>query len=56
MSKELLQHREVILQAEISRLNNERTYSVDEVRAMLKEKYRNADHSSVARPLNSGRT
>ena len=56
MSEELLQHREAIWQAEISRLNNERTYSVDEVRAMLKEKYRNANHSSVARPLNNGRT
>lgn len=56
MSEELLQHREAVLQAEISRLNNEPTYSVDEVRAMLKEKYKNADQSSVARPLNSGRT
>lgn len=40
--EQVLKHRAAILEAEFSRLNGEPTYSVDEVRKMLKEKYRNA--------------
>ena len=38
----ILKHRAAILEAEFSRINGEPTYSVDEIRQMLKEKYRNA--------------
>ena len=37
-----LEHRAVILEAEFSRLNGDPTYSLEDVRAMLKEKYTNA--------------
>lgn len=40
--EQVLKHRAAILEAEFSRLSGESTYSVDEVRKMLKEKYRNA--------------
>ena len=40
--EQVLKHRAAILEAESSRLSGEPTYSVDEVRKMLKEKYRNA--------------
>ena len=40
--EQLLKHRAAILEAEFSRLNGEPTYSVDEIRKMLKEKYHNA--------------
>ncbi len=40
--EQVLKHRAAILEAEFSRLSGEPTYSVDEVRKMLKEKYRNA--------------
>ena len=39
---QILKHRAAILEAEFSRINGEPTYSVDEIRQMLKEKYRNA--------------
>ena len=39
--EQVLKHRAAILE-EFSRLSGEPTYSVDEVRKMLKEKYRNA--------------
>ena len=38
----VLQHRAAILEAEFSRLNGEPTYTVDEIRRKLKEKYDNA--------------
>ena len=41
-SEQVLKHRAAILEAEFSRLNGEPTYSVDEIRKMLKEKYHNA--------------
>jgi PHD/YefM family antitoxin component YafN of YafNO toxin-antitoxin module len=34
-----------LLEAELSRLNGERTYQIDEVRTVLKEKYHNGDLS-----------
>ncbi len=40
--EKVLQHRAAILEAEFSRLNGEPTYSVDEIRRKLKEKYDNA--------------
>ena len=40
--EQVLQHRAAILEAEFSRLNDEPTYSVDEIRRKLKEKYDNA--------------
>ena len=40
--EQILQHRAAILEAEFSRLNDEPTYSVDEIRRKLKEKYDNA--------------
>lgn len=40
--EQVLKHRAAILEAEFSRLNGEPTYSVDEIRKMLKEKYHNA--------------
>ena len=40
--EQMLKHRAAILEAEFSRINGEPTYSVDEIRQMLKEKYRNA--------------
>ena len=40
--EQILKHRAAILEAEFSRINGEHTYSVDEIRQMLKEKYRNA--------------
>ena len=40
--EQVLQHRAAILEAEFSRLNGEPTYSVDEIRRKLKEKYDNA--------------
>jgi len=38
----MLNHRAAILEAEFSRLSGEATYSLDDVRGRLKEKYRNA--------------
>ena len=40
--EQILKHRAAILEAEFSRINGDPTYSVDEIRQMLKEKYRNA--------------
>ena len=40
--EKVLQHRAAILEAEFSRLCGEPTYSVDEIRRKLKEKYDNA--------------
>ena len=40
--EQILKHRAAILEAEYSRVNGEPTYSVDEIRQMLKEKYLNA--------------
>ena len=40
--EKVLQHRAAILEAEFSRLGGEPTYSVDEIRRKLKEKYDNA--------------
>ena len=40
--EQVLQHRAAILEAEFSRLSGEPTYSVDEIRRKLKEKYDNA--------------
>ena len=40
--EKVLQHRAAVLEAEFSRLNGAPTYSVEDVRAMLKEKYTNA--------------
>ncbi len=40
--EQVLQHRAAILAAEFSRLNGEPTYTVDEIRRKLKEKYDNA--------------
>ena len=40
--EQILQHRAVILEAEFSRINGEPTYTVDEIRRKLKEKYDNA--------------
>ena len=40
--EQILKHRAAILEAEFSQINGEPTYSVDEIRQMLKEKYRNA--------------
>lgn len=37
-----LQHRAAILEAEFSRLSGESSYTVDEIRCKLKEKYDNA--------------
>ena len=36
----MLKHRAAVLEAEFSRLSGEPVYSLEEVRAMLKEKYR----------------
>ena len=43
--EQILKHRAAILEAEFSRINGEPTYSVDEIRQMLKEKYRHARES-----------
>ncbi|MGO5096007.1 type II toxin-antitoxin system Phd/YefM family antitoxin [Agathobaculum sp. LCP25S3_E8] len=40
--EQILQHRAAILEAEFSRINGDPTYSVDEIRRKLKEKYDNA--------------
>lgn len=40
--EKMLEHRASVLEAEFSRLSGEPTYSVEEVRAKLKEKYRHA--------------
>ena len=40
--EQILKHRAAILEAEFSRINGEPTYSVDDIRQMLQEKYRNA--------------
>ena len=40
--EQMLKHRAAILEAELSRINGEPTYSADEIHQMLKEKYRNA--------------
>lgn len=40
--EKMLVHRERILEAEFSRLSGEETYTVEEVRNRLKEKYNNA--------------
>ena len=39
--KLLMKHRAALLEAEFSRLNGDPTYTVDEVRAMLKQMYQN---------------
>lgn len=41
--EKVLDHRASILEAEFSRLAGEPTYSLSEVRSMLKEKYRHAE-------------
>lgn len=41
--EKMLEHRASILEAEFSRLAGEPTYSLEEARAMLKEKYRHAE-------------
>ena len=40
--EKMLEHRVEVLEAELSRLANEPTFTVDEVRKQLKEKYNNA--------------
>ena len=40
--EQILQHRAAILEAEFSCINGDPTYSVDEIRRKLKEKYDNA--------------
>jgi len=40
--EKMLDHRASILEAEISRLSGEPAYTIDEVRAQLKEKYTHA--------------
>lgn len=40
--EKMLSHRAKVLEAEFSRLNGEPTYSVEDVRNRLKEKYNNA--------------
>ena len=40
--EKMLEHRASVLEAEFSRLSGEPAYSVEEVRAKLKEKYRHA--------------
>ena len=40
--EKILQHRAAVLEAEFSRLNGDPTYSIDDIRAMLREKYQNA--------------
>ena len=40
--EQVLQHRAAILEAECSRLSGEPTYSIDEIRRKLQEKYDNA--------------
>lgn len=40
--EKMLEHRASVLEAEFSRLSGEPTYSVEEVRTKLKEKYRHA--------------
>ena len=40
--EKMLAHRASILEAELSRLKGEPTYTVEQVEAMLKEKFRNA--------------
>ena len=40
--EKMLEHRASVLEAEFSRLSGEPVYSVEEVRAKLKEKYRHA--------------
>ena len=40
--EKMLEHRASVLEAEFSRLSGEPTYSVEEVRIKLKEKYRHA--------------
>ena len=42
----MLAHRVSILEAELSRLNGEPTYTAEQVDAMLKEKFRNAEHAT----------
>lgn len=41
--EKMLAHRAKVLEAELSRLVGEPTYSVEDVRNQLKEKYRNAE-------------
>lgn len=40
--EKMLLHREKVLEAEFSRLHGEPTYSIEDVRNRLKEKYRSA--------------
>ncbi|NLO39621.1 MAG: type II toxin-antitoxin system Phd/YefM family antitoxin [Ruminiclostridium sp.] len=40
--EKMLSHRAKILEAELSRLSGEKTYSVEEIRRRLMEKYENA--------------
>jgi prevent-host-death family protein len=42
--EKMLSHRAKILEAEISRLNGEKTYSVEDIRRRLMEKY---DHAKI---------
>jgi len=41
--EKMLQHTAQILEAEVSRLSGAPTYTIDEVRARLEEKYQNAE-------------
>ena len=40
--EKMLTHREMVLAAELSRLSGEPTYTVEDIRGKLKEKYNNA--------------
>ena len=44
--EKMLAHRASILEAELSRLNGEPTYTAEQVDAMLKEKFRNVEHAT----------
>ena len=44
--RKMLAHRVSILEAELSRLNGEPTYTAEQVDAMLKEKFRNVEHAT----------
>ena len=44
--EKMLAHRVSILEAELSRLNGEPTYTAEQVDAMLKEKFRNVEHAT----------
>ena len=44
--EKMLARRVSILEAELSRLNGEPTYTAEQVDAMLKEKFRNVEHAT----------